>query len=390
MDNANQDNDTPPEDQEKPNVFETESAISSDIDNTRSFGKGGKWYSIINIEPRGVTVFFRQLATLIGSGMPMLRALRTISNSSERDVRYVVNEIANDVEHGQSLSFAMSKFPKIFSKIHINLIIVAEKGGSLEDTLRGVANLSENEDRTRMRVKRSLLYPAVTLFIATGVLIFVLSYVLPRFISAILGSAENLTPLTRCMVNVSNFFNTYWWALLLSAFILSIYIYFSSKSTFSKRFWDRLKLEIPILGVILKKISIMNFCRSFGMLIRNGVPALQALRLLQETTDNLVFAQIFRKTCISVENGSNISEPLSESRMFSPFVIDMIITGESSGQLDSMMIKIADSYQDEVDQITQNLGTLVEPILLLIIGSFVALIVFSVFSTYVQTLKVLS
>ncbi len=380
-------------DDEMEEGFTTENfgtVLAPDTDNTNTFGKGGAWYSLINIEPSGVAVFFRQIATLIGAGMPMLNALRTITKSSDTSIRKVVNSIANGVERGEALSYAMSKFPKIFSKVYLNLIIVAEKGGALEETLMGIANLAESDDKTRMQIKRALLYPAVTLCLAIGVLIFVLSYVIPKFVSTILGSAENLSVVAKVMVNTADFFNNYWWLILFGSSALCVFAYLSAKQPAGKCFWDSFTLRVPVFGVIMRKVLTMHFCRSFGMLIRNGVPVLEAFRLLSETTDNEVFAGIFRKTCIALENGSSIVEPIASSNMFSPFVIDLITTGESSGQLDMMMIKIADAYNDEIKQVTQNLGTLVEPILLLIIGAFVSLIVFSVFSTYVQTLKMLS
>ena len=357
MDKSDQEN--MPSEDETEEGFETEkldAVLALNTDNTRTFGKGGAWYSLINIEPSGVAVFFRQIATLIGAGMPMLTALRTITKSSDASIRNVVNSIANDVERGESLSYSMSKFPKIFSKVYINLIIVAEKGGALEETLMGIANLAESDDKTRMQIKRALLYPAVTLCLAVGVLIFVLSYVIPKFVSTILGSAENLSIVAKVMVNTADFFNNYWWLILFGFSVLCVCVYLSALQPAGKLFWDSFKLRIPVFGVILRKTLTMHFCRSFGMLMKNGVPVLDAFRLIAETSDNEVFAGIFRKTCVALENGSSIVEPIASSKMFSPFVIDLITTGESSGQLDVMMIKIADAYNDEIKQVTQISG----------------------------------
>lgn len=355
----------------------------------KSFKKGSSWYSVVNIEPRGITVFFRQLAALIGAGMPLLKALRTMAGNREYGIAAIINSIADDIEQGETLSSALSKFPKIFSKIYLNQVVVAEQGGSLEDTLKGLANFTESQDRTRNQIKRALLYPAITLFIAIGVFVFVISYVIPTFISTILSSSENLGSITKGLFSVANFFNGYWWALLLGGIAIGFGIYFSAQSHRGKLFWDKFKLRVPIFGTILKKVSIMNITRSFGMLIQSGVNPVKSLRLLQETSENGVYAESLRRAHAAVEGGSKIYEPFAASKLFPSFVIDLITVGEASGQLDSMMIKIADAYQDEVEQITKNFGTLVEPILLLVIGAFTSLIVFSVFSTYIQTLKLL-
>lgn len=356
----------------------------------KSLKKGSKWYSVINIEPRSTTAFFRQLATLIGAGMPLLGALRTISRSDQYGIAVTVNAIADDVEKGESLSSSLARFPKIFSQIYINLIVVAEQGGSLEETLKGLANFTENEDIAQNQIKRALLYPVITLFVAIGVFAFALSYIIPTFISTTLETSENLGLIARVLLNVSNFFNSFWWLLLLGTIAIGYGIYKSNKYPEGKMFWDGFKLKIPVLGTILRKIAIMNITRSFGILIKNGVPIVKAIRLLSMHTENSVYAEVLRKTHDEVEKGSKFFESIAASRMFPPFVVDLITVGESSGQLDNMMIKVADSYQDEVEQITRNLGTLIEPILLLVIGVFTALIVFSVFSTYIQALKQLS
>lgn len=353
----------------------------------KGFKKGAKWYSIINIEPRSTTVFFRQLATLIGAGMPLLAALRTISRNDQYGIASVVDAIADDVEKGESLSSSLAKFPEIFSRIHINLLVIAEQGGSLEETLRGLANFTENEDNARNQIKRALLYPVITLFIAIGVLAFTLSYVIPTFINTMLETTENLGIIASLLLNVSSFFNSFWWLLLLGAIFIGYAIRNSAKSPAGKMFWDKFKLKIPVLGTILQKIAIMNITRSFGILIRNGVPIVKTIRLLSMHTENQVFAEVLRKIHDEVEKGSKFYESIAASKMFPPFVVDLMTAGESSGQLDNMMIKVADTYQDEVEQITKNLGTLIEPVLLLVIGAFTALIVFSVFSTYIQTLK---
>lgn len=356
----------------------------------RSFKKGSRWYSVINVEPRGVTVFFRQMAAMIGAGMPLLKALRTISKNDERGISQVINIVANDVERGESLSTALGNFPNIFSNVYINLLVVAEQGGSLEETLRGLANLTESEDMTKNQIKRALLYPSITLFIALGVFVFVVSYVIPTFISNVLGTSENLGAITSALFNVAWFFNNFWWALLIGAVAAGFGIYYSGQNPEGKRFWDRFKLRVPVLGVILKKIAIMNFARSFGMLMQSGMPVIKSVKLLEQNTDNMVYSDILGKTHDAVEKGSKIYEPISESKMFPPFVVDLITVGESTGQLDTMLIKIADAYQDEVEQVTKNLGTLIEPVLLLVIGVFTSLIVFSVFSTYIRTLSMLS
>lgn len=356
----------------------------------KKFKKGSKWYSVINVEPRGVTVFFRQLSTLIGAGMPLLKSLRTISQNGERCVAEVINAIADDVERGESFSSALKRFPKIFSKVYINLLVVAEQSGSMEETLRSVANLAESEDMSRNQIKRALLYPSVTLFIAIAVFVFVISYVIPTFISNVLGTSEHLGGITRSLFSVAWFFNNFWWALLIGGTATGVGIFYSAQSPGGKLFWDRFKLGVPVLGVILKKIAIMNFARSFGLLLKSGMPVIKSIQLLYENTENSVYSEIFREVHNSIEKGSKVNEPIAASKMFPPFVVDLINVGESTGQLDIMMIKIADAYQDEVEQITKNLGTLLEPVLLLIIGVFTSFIVFSVFSTYISTLSSLS
>ena len=349
--------------------------------------KRSRWYSVINIEPRATTAFFRQLATLIGAGMPLLKALRIIAGNEQYGIAPAVNAIANEVEKGESLSSSMAKFPKIFSNIYLNMIIIAEQGGSLEETLRGLANFTENEDFSRNQIKRAMLYPVITLLLAIGVFAFALSYIIPTFITTMLETTDNLGLIAGTLLKVSNFFNSFWWLLILGTIAVVFIVYKSSKYPAGKKFWDEFKLKIPVLGTILRKIVIMNVTRSLGILIKNGVPIVKSIRLLSIHTDNRVYAEVLKKAHDEVEKGNKFYESIAASGMFPPFVVDLITVGETSGQLDNMMIKVADSYQDEVDQITRNIGTLIEPVLLLVIGAFTAIIVFSVFSTYIQTLK---
>ncbi|MGE3541797.1 MAG: type II secretion system F family protein [Candidatus Tectimicrobiota bacterium] len=335
------------------------------------------------IPEQELALFWRQLALLIEVGVPLLKALYQVAErTSHRPLREVIQRVAGDIEVGNSLSESLAQHPKAFSKLTIQVIQVAERGGVLDDSLRLVAEELERRTELRGKVRRALAYPATITAVGLLVALFVLAYVIPEF-TGVFHEQKMLLPLpTRIVIGLANFLAGYWWLCILLA-IGGILLFSSFIRTPGGRLvWDRFKLRLPLVGNLLGKASILRFALTLGTLLRGGVPILVSLKLVQEHAENSVLAGELAQVYTAVDQGNRLEVPLRTSTVFPPTAVDVIAVGEEAGQLDTVLFRLAQLYKDEVDHSISVFSSVLEPMLLFVMGLFVALIVWAVYLPY--------
>jgi len=335
------------------------------------------------IKAKDLTVFSRQFATMVNSGLSMLRCLYVLEEQTiNKRFAKVISEIRADVEAGISLSDALEKHPKVFSRLYVSMVRAGELGGILDEVLNRLAEQLEKEDSIRRAVKSAMVYPIVIGSFAILVLIGMVLFLIPIFAGMYkdLGNAQ-LPLLTRIMVNVSSIFRSWWGLVVLVAIIALIWGLRRLKRTErGMMVWDRIKLRIPMgIGEIVRKLAVARFSRTLGTLITSGVPILQAIEITGQAAGNAVIEKAMIDVQQSVKEGQSITAPLEKVTVFPPMVTQMISVGEETGSLDAMLSKIADFYEDEVNASIKSLTSILEPILMLFVGAIVGVVVISMY-----------
>ncbi len=335
------------------------------------------------IKPKDLTVFSRQFATMVNSGLSMLRCLYVLEEQTPNQrLAKVVGQVREDVEAGISLSDALGKHPRVFNRLYVSMVRAGELGGILDDVLNRLATQLEKEDSIRRAVKSAMVYPALIGTFAILVLVGMVMFLIPIFAGMYkeLGDAQ-LPLLTRIMVNVSNVFRSWWGLVFLAVIIFVVWGLRRLKETDRGReVWDRFKLNIPMgVGEIIRKLAVARFSRTFGTLITSGVPILQAIDITGKAAGNVVIENAMEKVQVAVKEGQPITGPLEKERIFPAMVTQMISVGEETGSLDAMLAKIADFYEDEVNAAIKSLTSILEPILMLFVGAIVGIVVISMY-----------
>lgn len=333
-----------------------------------------------SIDNEELALFTRQMATLLEAGLPLLRSVNIMQDQTENEeFQEVLGEISQDIQGGASFSEALEEHPSIFDDLYINMIKAGEVGGVLETVLERLAEFAEKAQELKTKIRGAVMYPAVVLCIAIGVVIFLLIFVLPTFISLFEQMDVKLPLPTRIVIFVSEVLQNQWWLLL----GLGIGAYYGVKAYYNTEAGeynlDKLKLNIPIFGPLFRKVSTARFTRTLGTLIRSGVPILQAIEIVQDTIGNRVIADTMDDVYDSISEGDTISEPLYEAGVFAPMVTHMISVGEETGNLDEMLGRIADTYEMQVDEMVEGLSSMIEPLLILFMGVMVGVIVTAMF-----------
>ena len=341
-----------------------------------------RWLKLRIPEPE-VAIFWRQLAMLIEVGVPLLRALQQIAaRTSHAALRQVIQRVAADIEVGNSLSEALAQHPQAFSRLTVQVIQVAERGGVLDHSLRLIAEEIERRVEITGRVRRALAYPATITAVGVLVVLFVLAYVIPEF-AGVFQDQEMPLPLpTRIIVEGANFLARFWWLCILVLVALGLLVSAYIRTTRGRLLWDHMKLRLPLVGDLLGKASILRFAQTLGTLLRGGVPILVALKLVQEHAENSVLAGELAQVYSAVDQGNRLEVPLRRCKVFPPTAVDVIAVGEEAGQLDTVLFKLAQMYKDDVDHSISVFSSILEPLLLFVMGLFVALIVWAVYLPY--------
>lgn len=331
------------------------------------------------ISQQEIQVFTRQLATLVGTGIPLIQSLDNVSNqTNSKKFKSTLMEIINLLRNGASFSASLSQFPKIFSSLYISLVRVGETGGILDQVLKRLADLSTQDIDLRSRVRSALIYPAVLAVIAFLIVNFVLIAVLPRFVTIFDASQANLPLPTRILMLVSSFLSNYWWLIIIGLFFLVLSIYRFHHSSSGRRFIDNLAIKVPLFGPLMLRVMVCRMARSIAALTKCGITIMEALTVVESTVSNVVIKQVIENVRTAISRGQNLTEPFQASGLFPPMVIQLIDTGERSGKLGEMFDEIANFYEPEIDYTIRNLTSLLEPVMLLGMGLVVAFIALSV------------
>ena len=327
-----------------------------------------------------VNMFSRQFFSLQKAGLPILSSLDGLSDQTENKIfKQVIDQIAKDIESGSDLSAAMARHPKAFNEIYVSMIKVGEASGTLDDTLERLATLGENEERIRVRIKAATRYPVIVVSaIAIGFLILT-TLVVPRF-ARLYGSFEVALPIpTRILIWINLAITKFWHVTSIISGILGFLFYKYINTQKGRFWWDNLKLKVPVFGPLLLKLSMSRFARITGILMRSGVPILRILELAATGAGNMIISRTLDNIRMSVSEGKGMVEPMRFSGMFPPVVTQMVSVGEETGKIDELLVHVADYYDSQTNYTIDNLTTLIEPILILILGCGVLLMALGIF-----------
>jgi type IV pilus assembly protein PilC len=332
------------------------------------------------VTKKDLVVFTRQFSTMIDAGLPLVQGLTILAEQSENPTfKAILKEITKDVEGGSTLAEAMKKHPKVFDALFVNLVAAGEVGGILDTILRRLAQFIEKAEKLKSQIKGAMTYPVVVMAIAILVIAVILVFVIPVFEDMFKSFGSALPAPTQIVVSMSRFMkgNIHW---VIIALVALIYGFKRYKDTASgKKQTDSLFLKLPVFGGLLKKTAVARFTRTLGTMISSGVPILDALEIVAKTAGNVVIEEIIYEVRGSIAEGQTIAEPLSENDIFPGMVIQMIAVGEATGALDSMLEKIADFYDEEVDQAVAALTSMLEPLLMLFLGGSIGGLVIAMY-----------
>ena len=336
-----------------------------DIEEYLTFLKG-------KVKEKDVVVFCRIFSTMINAGLPLIQCLDLLAQQEQnKTFKEIIKKVKEDVESGASLTEALKKHPDVFDELFINLIAAGEAGGILDIILGRLSAYMEKAMKLKSQVKGAMTYPAAVLVISIGVVALLLIKVIPVFKKMFEGMGGELPGPTQFLVNASEFAQSYWWVMI--GILVAIVVAFGRFYKTEKGRWsiDSLLLKAPIFGPLLKKVAVAKFSRTLSTMMNSGVPILEGLNIVSKTAGNVVVESALIKTRQNISEGRTIAEPLSETGIFPPMVVQMIAVGEATGALDTMLSKIADFYDDEVDAAVAAMTALLEPVMMVFLGGVV-------------------
>ena len=346
-----------------------------------------------SVKGKVLMIFTRQLATLIDSGLPLLRGLNVLGKQEPNPVlQRTINTLADSVQTGSTFSESLAQHPKIFNKLYINMVKAGELGGVLELVLNRLAEYQEKAQKLKNKIVAAMVYPVIVMCIAIGIMFFLLMFIVPKFkkiFEDMLGPGAELPMITQVVTGFSNWLvNDFGWAWVFGSAGLIYAAFKAIASTKGGRTAiDGFKLKMPIFGDIQRKSAIARFTRTLGTLVTSGVPILQALNITRDTSGNVVIADAITKVHDAVREGESMVAPLESSKVFPPMVISMVDVGEETGQLPEMLLKIADVYDDEVDNSVSALTSLLEPIMIVFLALIVGTIVLALFLPLIRIIQ---
>jgi len=361
---------------------------------SKSQGKTVKAGANAKVKAKSLMVFTRQLATLIDSGLPLLRGLTVLSRQEPNPImKSTIATLAENVQTGSTFSETLTQFPRIFNKLYVNMVKAGELGGVLEIVLNRLAEYQEKAQKLKNKVMAAMIYPIVVMVIAVLILVFLMLVIVPKFekiFEEMLGSRDKLPWLTKVVIGFSNWMysNIIW--LVLGVTVITIGWKLFAATAGGRRSIDGWKLKLPLFGDVQRKTAISRFTRTLGTLVTSGVPILQALNITRETAGNAIVSESIVKVHDAVKEGESMVAPLESSKVFPPMVISMVDVGEETGQLPEMLLKIADVYEDEVDNSVSALTSMLEPIMIVILALIVGTIVLALFMPLIEVIKQLS
>ncbi len=341
---------------------------------------------------RDLSIFCRQFSTMINAGVSLVRCLDVLEQQTNSvNLKEIIREIQGEVEGGATLSRSMGQYPRVFSNLAVGLVRAGEVGGVLDDTLDRLATFLEKDMELRRKIKAAMTYPILVMIVAVGIVLFLVTFILPKFIKLFEELGVTNFPLpTLMLMRASHFLTSKWWVCLIVLVLSWIGINRLKATKTGKRYYDIIKLKVPVFGSLNHKIAVARFARTLSTLLSSGVPILQAMETVAGTVDNEIISEAILLSRTSIREGDTIGDPLAQSRMFPPMVVQMITIGEETGQLDSMLSKVADFYEAEVEAALESLTSALEPVMIVFLGFVVGFIVISMFLPLISIISELS
>lgn len=332
------------------------------------------------VQENDVIIFSRQFSTMIDAGLPIIQCLEILVNQQENPTfKKAIKEIKGDVEGGQTFAAALKKHPKLFDDLFVNMVAAGEAGGILDIILRRLSNYMEKMMKLKRQVKGAMTYPIVTLVIALVVVVVILVFVIPTFTEMFSNFNATLPLPTQLVINMSDFVRGNILYILGALVIASIAYKQFGKTPKGRKTLDRMFLKLPVFGMLIRKVAVSKFTRTMGTMLNSGVAILDALDIVAKTAGNTVIEEAIYEVRSGISEGRTMADPLIESGIFPSMVCSMIAVGESTGALDTMLEKIADFYDDEVDQAVENMTALIEPFMLVFLGTVIGGLVVSMY-----------
>jgi type IV pilus assembly protein PilC len=342
------------------------------------------------VKLKDVSVFSRQFATMINSGLSLLRSLNILAEQTEsKPLAEIVGQVRMDVEKGASLSQAMAKHPKAFNRLYVSMVRAGEVGGALDSVLLRLADTIEKQVELRRKVKSAMTYPLVVAILVLTIVTAMLLFVIPMFQGIYKQLGGTLPAPTQILIDISNVCRKLWWAVFLGEIAAAVAFRRWINSEEGRKQWDAIKLKVPIFGKLVRKTALARFSRTLSALVRSGVPILESLDIVAETAGNYVVANAVRETQAAVKRGDPLSKKLEEHPVFPPMVVQMMSVGEETGALDEMLDKIADFYDQEVEATVDALTSLIEPILIVVMGVCVGGMIISLYLPMFNIIKLI-
>lgn len=325
---------------------------------------------------KDLVLFSRQFSTLVGARVPIVQSLRILSRQvSNKGLQRITQNLIQSVESGDSLSLALSKNPQVFGNIYVSLVRSGESSGKVAESLAYLADQLEKDYDLRSRIKAAMTYPTFVLsaLVIVGILMF--KFVLPNLVSVLKEQNAELPLVSKLLISFTGFFEVYWWVVILviAGAVLVIKAYIGTEQ--GRYVWDRFKMHIPVIGQVLDRIYLARFARNLSTLVTGGIPIIKAIQIISEIINNVIYRDILLEVAQQVTNGKSISESLAKYKEFPPLVTQMVGVGEQTAQLDTILLKLAVFYEKEVDAKVATLSSLLEPIIMLILGAGVGMLV---------------
>src|SRR5437763_841053 len=353
--------------------------------------KRKKTFSIGGVSTKILTTFTRQLSILQDAGLPILRSLRILENQSKPGpLKNALIDVCDDIESGNTLSESMARQPKAFDRLYVNMVKAGEAGGALEIILQRLADFLEKAQSLKRKITGAMIYPAVVITVAVSILSFIMIFIIPKFEKIFADFKMKLPWITDALIAVSRWFIKYWYIIPLVPVGIWLTFKLIRLNRTGAYILDKLKLYIPVMGSLIEKSIVARTMRTLGTLISSGVPILEALSIVRETAMNMVFEECYQRVYESIREGETIAQPLKESRLVDDMVVNMIDVGEETGELDRMLNKVADVYDEEVNVLVESLLSLLEPIMIVVLGLIVGTIVIALFLPMLKLLETLS
>ena len=332
------------------------------------------------VSTKDVSIFTRQLSTLLGSGIPLVPSLSVlIAQTKNPLLKQTLAQIREQVNEGKSLTEGLLNFPRIFPPFYVNMIRAGESSGTINLVLERLADFSENQQAMMSKIKTALAYPIVMLFVGSGVIFLLMTFVVPKITGIFTDMHQTLPLITIVLIGVSSFLKSFWWLILiLLAAAIAAFKYTTTATDGGRRLWDTAKLRTPVWGQVNLKIAIARFCRTLATLLQSGVPLLASMEIVRNVVDNILIGEAIDKASKDVEEGKGLSGPLTQSGLFPPLVTEMVAVGEQTGTLEKMLNRVATAYETEAQSDIMVMTSLLEPLMILVMGLVVGFIVVSI------------